>query len=107
MRAGRRPKPASLKARGSSRARIQIGQIARAFQVIVHLKRIELAGKTQRLVTGIAEITGRMEGNIPEVAPVFEDKGDGLRWTGIHPRCLETMRERSGLLRDMRSIVSM
>jgi pilus assembly protein CpaF len=81
-------------------------QAARAFQLIIHLRRIEIAGRTQRLVTGVAEITGRMEGDLPEVVPLFEDTGSGLRWTGVYPRCIETMNDRGGHAFDFREIVA-
>lgn len=81
-------------------------QVARAFQLIIHLERIEIAGKVRRLVTGVAEITGRMEGDIPEVVPLFEDKGNGLIWTGVYPKCVETINKRGGLAVNFREIAS-
>jgi pilus assembly protein CpaF len=81
-------------------------QVARAFQLIIHLRRIEIAGKTQRLVTGVAEITGRMEGDLPEVVPIFEDKGSGLNWSGVYPKCIETMNDRGGHAFNFREIVA-
>jgi pilus assembly protein CpaF len=80
-------------------------QIARAFQLIIHLRRVESGGRTQRLVTGVAEITGRMEGDIPEVVPLFADPGSGLAWTGVHPKCVDTMNERGGRSYHFREIV--
>jgi len=86
-------------------------EIADAFQVIVHLKRVEIPGsggkrQIRRIVTGVSEITGRMEGDVPEVVPIFEDKGNGLSWTGIYPKHMETIRERSGMACNFRQIVS-
>ena len=47
-----------------------------------------------------------MEGDVPEVVPIFEDKGNGLSWTGIYPKHMETIRERSGMACNFRQIVS-
>ena len=81
-------------------------QTARAFQLVIHLRRIEIAGKTQRLVTGVAEVTGRMEGDLPEVVPIFEDRGSGLNWSGVYPKCIEAMNERAGHAFNFREIVA-
>ncbi len=79
-----------------------------AFQLIIHLRRIELpGGKTMRRCTHITEITGRMEGDVPELVTIFEDRGNGLAWTGNFPnKCLQVMQERAGIMLDFRSLVN-
>jgi hypothetical protein len=47
-----------------------------------------------------------LEGDLPEVVPLFEDTGSGLRWTGVYPRCIETMNDRGGHAFDFREIVA-
>jgi len=81
-------------------------QVATAFQLVIQLERVEIAGKIQRLVTGIAELTGRMEGRVPELVPLFEDRGSGLTWSGVFPKCIETINKRGGLAVNFREIAN-
>jgi pilus assembly protein CpaF len=65
-------------------------QIADAFQLIVFLKRVFIGNKPRRFVTEIAEIQPSqfMEGDKVVVQNIFEDKGQGLTWTGYFPERL-------------------
>jgi len=77
-------------------------QIADAFQLVVYLKRVFIANKPRRFVTEIAEIQPSqfMEGDKVVVQNIFEDKGNGLAWTGYFPeRLARRMEENAVLLR--------
>lgn len=77
-------------------------QIADAFQLIVFLKRVFIANKSRRFVTEIAEIQPSqfMEGDKVVVQNIFEDKGQGLTWTGYFPeRLAHRMNENGVVLR--------
>ena len=82
-------------------------ELADGFQLVVHLRRVSVGHQTRRIVTEIAEITGRVEGGrAVEMQIIFQDKGQGLAWTGLYPRTLlEKMEERSGLRMDFNSLV--
>ena len=62
-------------------------QIADAFQLVIYLKRVFVGNKPRRFVTEIAEISPSqfMEGDKVVVQNLFEDKGQGLNWTGYFP----------------------
>lgn len=74
-------------------------QIADAFQLIVFLKRVLIGSQQRRFVTEIAEVQPSqfMEGDRVVVQNVFEDKGQGLRWTGYYPEKLAQRLESSGV----------
>jgi pilus assembly protein CpaF len=89
-------------------------QIADAFQLVVFLRRVcpfptshsEVGGppgvvgqKPRRFVTEIAEIQPSqfMEGDKVVVQNVFEDKGNGLSWTGYFPERLAKRMEENGV----------
>jgi pilus assembly protein CpaF len=77
-------------------------QIADAFQLIVFLKRVFIGNKPRRFVTEIAEIQPSqfMEGDKVVVQNIFEDKGQGLTWTGYFPeRLAHRMTESGAVLR--------
>ncbi|HIE39320.1 MAG TPA: hypothetical protein EYP77_09685 [Anaerolineae bacterium] len=82
-------------------------ELADGFQLVLHLRRVSVGHQTRRIVTEIAEITGRVEGGrAVEMQVIFQDKGQGLTWTGLYPRTLlEKMEERSGLRMDFNSLV--
>ncbi|RLC71020.1 MAG: hypothetical protein DRI81_18330, partial [Chloroflexi bacterium] len=65
-------------------------QVADAFQLILFIKRVFIGKKQRRFVTQIAEMQPSqfMEGDKVVVQNVFEDKGQGLRWTGYFPERL-------------------
>ncbi|MEA3341260.1 MAG: ATPase, T2SS/T4P/T4SS family [Chloroflexota bacterium] len=65
-------------------------QVADAFQLILFIKRVFIGKKQRRFVTQIAEMQPSqfMEGEKVIVQNVFEDKGQGLRWTGYYPERL-------------------
>lgn len=65
-------------------------QIADAFQLILFIKRVFIGNKQKRFVTQIAEMQPSqfMEGDKVVVQNVFEDQGQGLRWTGYYPERL-------------------
>ena len=58
--------------------------IAQAIDLIVHM-RLEPASD-RRVVTNIYEVTG-LEGDTVSGSDLFKQTADGLRWTGIRPRC--------------------
>jgi pilus assembly protein CpaF len=79
--------------------------VATALHLVVHLTRVRLAdGSETRRVTGIGEVTDRLEGGSRGdggeivVEPLWVWKGDELAWTGNYPsRVLQArLRERSG-----------
>lgn len=74
-------------------------QIADAFQLIVFLKRVFIANKSRRFVTEIAEIQPSqfMEGDKVVVQNIFEDKGQGLTWTGYFPERLAHRMNENGV----------
>jgi pilus assembly protein CpaF len=74
-------------------------QIADAFQLIVFLKRIFVGSKPRRFVTEIAEIQPSqfMEGDKVVVQNLFEDKGQGLAWTGYFPERLAHRMSENGV----------
>jgi pilus assembly protein CpaF len=74
-------------------------QIADAFQLIVFLKRIFVGSKPRRFVTEIAEIQPSqfMEGDKVVVQNLFEDKGQGLVWTGYFPERLAHRMSENGV----------
>jgi len=77
-------------------------QIADAFQLVIYLKRVFIANQPRRFVTEIAEIQPSqfMEGEKVVVQNIFEDKGNGLAWTGYFPeRLAKRMEENAVLLR--------
>ena len=75
-------------------------QIADAFQLIVFLKRVFIGNKPRRFVTEIAEIQPSqfMEGDKVVVQNIFEDKGQGLTWTGYFPERLAHRMTESGVV---------
>ena len=75
-------------------------QIADAFQLVVYLKRVFIANRPRRFVTEIAEIQPSqfMEGDKVVVQNIFEDKGNGLLWTGYFPERLARRMEENGTL---------
>ncbi len=83
-------------------------QIADAFQLIVHLQRVFIAGRPKRFVTAVAEISpsSMMEGDKVLVTNIFEDKGHGLAWTNNYPSAalLKIIQERSGQALDFRRL---
>jgi len=85
-------------------------QIADAFQVIVHLQRVFIAGRPKRFVVGVAEIepSVKMEGDKVVVTPLFEDKGQGLTWTGAYPsqQLMRAIQERGGQTLDFRRLAN-
>ena len=81
-------------------------ELADGFQLIIHLKRISTGPISRRVVTDIVEITGRMEGATVELQPIFQDRGQGLAWTGLYPRTLlSRIEERAGIALDFNSLV--
>jgi len=74
-------------------------QIADAFQLIVFLKRVFIGKQQKRFVTEIAEILPSqfMEGDKVVVQNVFEDHGQGLKWTGYYPERLCQRLEQRGV----------
>jgi len=66
-------------------------QIVSGFDLLIHLRHEQVGEQGFRFVSGVAELTGRMEEETVEVALLFEDKGEGLVWTGQWPVCLEKM----------------
>lgn len=80
-------------------------QIADAFQVVVYIERVFLAGRPRRFVRQIAEILPSrfMEGDTVAVNVLFEDRGQGLGPTGNFPQVLpEEIRRRSGRTLDLK-----
>ena len=70
--------------------------------MVIYLKRVFIANKPRRFVTEIAEIQPSqfMEGDKVVVQNIFEDKGNGLAWTGYFPeRLAKRMEENAVLLR--------
>ena len=65
-------------------------QIADAFQLIVFLRRVFIGRQQKRYVTEVAEVQPSqfMEGDKVAVTNVFEDKGQGMAWTGHFPERL-------------------
>jgi pilus assembly protein CpaF len=77
-------------------------QIADAFQLVIFLKRVFVGNRPRRFVTEIAEISPSqfMEGDKVVVQNLFEDKGNGLNWTGYFPdRLAHRMSENGVTLR--------
>lgn len=74
-------------------------QIADAFQIIIFLKRVFIGRKQRRFVTEIAEMQPSqfMEGDKVVVQNIFEDKGQGLAWTGYFPERLAHRLEANGV----------
>ncbi len=74
-------------------------QISDAFQLVVFLRRVFVGQKPRRFVTEIAEIQPSqfMEGDKVVVQNVFEDKGNGLSWTGYFPERLAKRMEENGV----------
>ena len=74
-------------------------QIADAFQLIIFLKRVFIGSKQRRFVTEIAEMQPSqfMEGDKVVVQNIFEDKGQGLAWTGYFPERLARRLESHGV----------
>jgi pilus assembly protein CpaF len=74
-------------------------QIADAFQLIVFLKRVDVGKKVRRFVTELAEMQPSqfMEGDKVVVQNVFEDKGQGLAWTGYYPERLTARLKEGGV----------
>lgn len=74
-------------------------QIADAFQLIVFLKRVFIGNRPRRFVTEIAEIQPSqfMEGDKVVVQNIFEDKGQGLAWTGYFPERLAHRMTENGI----------
>lgn len=74
-------------------------QIADAFQLIIYLKRVFIGKKQRRFVTEIAEMSPSqfMEGDKVVVQNIFEDKGQGLVWTGYHPERLAQRLSANGI----------
>ncbi len=66
-------------------------QIADAFQLIIFIKRVFIGKQQKRFVTEIAEMQPSqfMEGEKVVVQNIFEDKGQGLTWTGYYPEKLK------------------
>lgn len=75
-------------------------QIADAFQLVVFLKRVVVGQRPRRFVTEIAEMQPSqfMEGDKVVVQNVFEDKGNGLQWTGYFPERLARRMEENGVV---------
>ncbi len=65
-------------------------QIADAFQLVIFLKRVFIGNKPKRFVTELAEMQSSqyMESGKVVVQNIFEDKGQGLNWTGYYPERL-------------------
>jgi len=74
-------------------------QIADAFQLIIFLKRVFIGKRQKRFVTEIAEMQPSqfMEGDKVVVQNIFEDKGQGLSWTGYFPERLARRLEANGV----------
>ena len=74
-------------------------QIADAFQLIIFIKRVFIGKKQRRFVTQIAEMQPSqfMEGDLVVVQNVFEDKGQGLGWTGYYPERLAKRLQEGGV----------
>ncbi len=75
-------------------------QIADAFQAILYLKRVSVGGVPRRFVTEIAEIAPSrfMEDGKVVVQNVFEDRGQGLAFTGYFPDKLATLMKERGVI---------
>jgi pilus assembly protein CpaF len=75
-------------------------QIADAFQVVIYLKRVSIGGIPRRFVTEIAEVAPSrfMEENKVVVQKVFEDRGQGLIYTGYFPDKLATLMKERGVI---------
>lgn len=78
-------------------------QIADAFQLIVYLRRVFIAGKPRRYVTEVAEVlpARHMEEEKVAISNIFEDSGQGLHWTGHYPEKLATLMGERGVALPM------
>ncbi len=74
-------------------------QIADAFQLVLFVKRVFIGKQQKRFVTEIAEMQPSqfMEGDRVVVQNIFEDKGQGLAWTGHYPQRLAQRLEGAGV----------
>ncbi len=75
-------------------------QIADAFQVVIYLKRVSIGGIPRRFVTEIAEVAPSrfMEEGKVIVQNVFEDRGQGLIFTGYFPDKLANLMKERGVI---------
>lgn len=78
-------------------------QIADAFQLIVYLRRVFIAGKPRRYVTEVAEVlpARHMEEEKVAISNIFEDSGQGLHWTGHYPEKLAALMGERGVALPM------
>jgi pilus assembly protein CpaF len=62
-----------------------------AFDLVLYIERITVAGQRRRVVKQIAELlpSRAMEGDTPAVNLLWQDTGSGLQWTGMYPDTLE------------------
>ncbi len=62
-----------------------------AFDLVLYIERITVAGQRRRVVRQVAELlpSRQMEGDTPAVNVLWEDTGNGLQWTGLYPQTLE------------------
>lgn len=74
-------------------------QIADAFQLIVFLKRVLVGKHYRRFVTEVAEMLPSqfMEGDRVVIQNIFEDRGNGLVWTGYFPERLAVRLNAAGI----------
>ncbi len=76
-----------------------------AFDVVLYIERITVAGQRRRVVRQVAELlpSRQMEGDTPAVNVLWQDTGSGLQWTGMYPETLEErIRQHTGLATNLR-----
>jgi pilus assembly protein CpaF len=76
-----------------------------AFDLVLYIERITVAGKRRRVVRQVAELlpARQMEGDMPAINVLWQDTGSGLQWTGMYPESLEeSIRRRTGRQVDLR-----
>ncbi len=70
-----------------------------AFDLVLYIERITVAGRRRRVVKQVAELlpSRAMEGDTPAINVLWQDTGSGLQWTGMYPELLEErIRMRTG-----------
>jgi hypothetical protein len=78
---------------------VVIRYLVDAFDLVLYIERITVAGQRRRVVKQVAELlpSRAMEGDTPAVNVLWQDTGSGLQWTGMYPDTLEErIRMRTG-----------
>ncbi len=76
-----------------------------AFDLVLYIERITVAGQRRRVVRQVAELlpARQMEGDTPAVNVLWQDTGSGLQWTGLYPETLEErIRQHTGQRANLR-----